>query len=187
MGIWNNIKDKLSGGSYVIVYDSRAHETIAVKCRVDFESKLVRSDAGQSWSLPEFDPTVFGKERVYLALGEKIVPWPTRERPAYDVMDDGTKIEVTPEHIDQIAEHAHQLGRMTGAAGITLTDRLIHLAAGAAIGMVLTFFLLKFINFSTAHTTGTTVTITNTTSNATTLANAIMPIAFRLRQKWGDA
>lgn len=175
--------DKLSKKERVTVYEAREHEVVPTPCTVDREMRLVRSkDGTASWPLPEFDPTRIEKERAFLAIGPKLVPWPKKEKPMWDVMDDGTKIEITPEHIDQVAEHAHKLGRLAAVGEMSLMDRIIHLGAGAAIGLVLGFILIKYLGFSIVHgEPGTVVTITNTTNTTApggSLATASMlPIA----------
>lgn len=175
MGLWTSIKERMNGGERVIVVWSRDHNVEFVSCIVDVSLKLIRSGDGRSWPKPAFDPTGLGKDVAYLATGEKIIPWPTREKPAYDVLDDGTKIEITPEYLDLLTRDTDTEAWLRGVRGMSVMDRLIHLGAGAAIGMALTFFLLKLIGFVGSKTggSGTTVTITNATANATTLATAM--------------
>ncbi|MEA3200977.1 MAG: hypothetical protein QOE90_2405 [Thermoplasmata archaeon] len=178
MALWSWIKDKLgSGGERVVVIWSRDHHVEFVPCVIDPLLRLVRSGAGQSWPRPSFDPTPDGKATFYLAAGDKIIPWPTREKPAYDVMDDGTRIEITPEYLDQLTRDSDTEAWLRGARGMSVMDRLMHLGAGAALGMVLTFFLLKLVGFvgnKVSSGSGTTVTISNTTANATAVAPAII-------------
>lgn len=170
MGLLATIKAKFGSGDKVTVVWSREHHLEQFACVIDHQLNLVRSSANQSWPKPDFDPKPLGNERIYLAMGEKIVPWPTREKPAYDVMDDGTRIEITPERIDEVVENAHKLGRLAAAGETSLGQLLLHLGAGAFIGLVLAFFLMKFLGFTIAHdTTGTSVTITNATTNSTSL------------------
>lgn len=176
MALWTKFKERLNGGDKTLVVWSREHHVEIIVCGIDTQLNLVRSDEGQAWPKPAWDPTPFGKDVAYLALGEKIVPWPTREKPAYDVLDDGTKVEVTPEYLDQLTRDTDTEAWLRGVRGISLMDRLIHLGAGAAIGMVLTFVLLKLIGFVGSKMGGaaTTVTITNASANATTLATAVI-------------
>jgi hypothetical protein len=176
MALWTEFKNKLAGGERVTLVWSREHDVELVDCTIDPNLRLVRDKTGRSWPKPDFDPKPSGKERLYLALGEKIVPWPTREKSAYDVLDDGTRIEITPEYLDQLTRDTDTEAWLRGVRGMSLTDRLIHLGAGAAIGMVLTFFLLRLVGFvaSKSGGSGTTVTITNATTNATALATAVI-------------
>lgn len=182
MALWTEFKNKLAAGERVTLVWSREHDIELVDCTIDPDLRLVRDKTGRSWPKPEFDPKPSGKDRLYLALGEKIVPWPTREKPAYDVLDDGTKIEITPEYLDQLTRDTDTEAWLRGVRGISLTDRLIHLGAGAAIGMVLTFLLLRLVGFVASKTGGsaTQVTITNATTEATTLAPAILASPFQL-------
>lgn len=181
------LMDIFSKKERVLVYEAQEHEVRMTPCTVDREMRLVRSrDGTASWPLPEFDPTRIEKNRAFLAIGAKLVPWPKKEKPTWDAMDDGTKIEITPEHIDQVAEHAHKLGRLAAAGEMSLTDRLMAMGAGAAIGLVLGFILIKYLGFSIVHGNGdTVVTIQNATAtNATSLANAAMlPIIARFRER----
>jgi hypothetical protein len=181
------IGDLFSRKERVLVFEARAHDVRPTRCVVDRETRLIRSgDGAASWPLPEFDPTPVGKDAAFVAIGAKIVPWPSKEKPAWDVMDDGTKIEITPEHLDQVAEHAHKLGRLAAVGEMSMTDRIIHMAAGAALGLVLGFILIKYLGFSIVHGNGgTVVTIQNATAtNATSLANAAMlPIIARIRER----
>lgn len=187
MALWTEFKNKLAAGERVTIVWSREHDIELVDCTIDPALKLVRDKAGRSWPKPEFDPKPSGKDRLYLALGEKIVPWPTREKPAYDMLDDGTKIEITPEYLDQLTRDTDTEAWLRGVRGISLMDRLIHLGAGAAIGMVLTFLLLRLVGFVASRTGGsaTQVTITNATTEATTLATAILTSPLHLASLTG--
>ncbi len=182
MSIVSKLKEKMNGGEKILVVWSREHHVEIVPCMIDQELRLVRSEAGQSWPKPEFDAKPIGKDEAFLAIGEKIVPWPTREKPAYDVKDDGTKIEITPEYLDRLTRDTDTEAWLRGVRGISMAERLVHLAAGAAIGMVLTFLMLKLIGFVGAKSgggSGTTVTIMNATTNATSLAMMTLPHALR--------
>jgi hypothetical protein len=189
--MFDKLKQRMNGGEKVLVVWSREHHVEIVPCMIDHELRLVRSE-GQAWPKPEFDAKPIGKDHAYLALGEKIVPWPTREKPAYDVKDDGTRIEITPEYLDRLTRDTDTEAWLRGVRGITMAERLVHLAAGAAIGMVLTFFMLKLIGFVGAKggASGTTVTITNATSamtNSTHLAMIALPHALHVASfaLWG--
>lgn len=177
MGLWNTLKGQLSKGERVLVVWSREHVIEVVPCVIDPALRLVRDDeTGRSWPKPEFDPKPLGKDQAFFAIAERIVPWPTREKPQYDVLDNGTKIEVTPEYLDQLARDSDTEAWLRGVRGMSLADRLTHLGAGAAIGMVATYFLLRLVGFTMNHGTsaGTVVTITNATANATREATSMI-------------
>lgn len=182
MALWTEFKNRLAGGERVTLVWSREHDVELVECAIDPDLRLLRDKTGRSWPKPDFDPKPSGKERLYLALGEKIVPWPTREKPAYDILDDGTRIEITPEYLDQLTRDTDTEAWLRGVRGISVMDRLIHLGAGAAIGMVLTFLLLRLIGFVASRSGGsaTQVTITNATADAATLATAILAAPVQL-------
>lgn len=178
MSLWTDFKNKMNnGGEPVTLVWSRDHTVEILPCTIDTALNLVRDGTGRSWPKPSFDPKPAGKERLYLALGEVIVPWPTREQPSYDVDDEGKRVEITPEHLDQLTRDSDVEAWLRGVRGISMWERITHIGLGAAAGMILTFLLLKVIGFAASKTGGgsaTTVTITNTTSNATALAPAIL-------------
>lgn len=160
----------------VVVMELRENELFATKCIVDRTQNLLRAAKGTgTWPLPGFDPKPYGRQRVYVASGVNILPWPEKI-PKWDVMANGKIIEVTPEYLDQLVRDSDTEAWLRGVRGMTWADRLVHLAAGAAIGMVLTYFLLKMIGFAgNGAKSGTSVIITNTSAaNATTLATAVI-------------
>jgi hypothetical protein len=178
MSFLTDLKTKMNGGERVTLVWSREHHIEIVACTIDSALKLVRDGAGRSWPKPEFDPKPAGKDLAYFAIGEKIVPWPTKEKPAYDVDDEGNPIEITPEYLDQLTRDSDTEAWLRGVRGISMWERITHIGLGAAGGMILTFLLLKVIGFVGAHASGsgTTVTITNTTAtNATSVAMLAFP------------
>lgn len=177
MSLWTEFKNKMNNGEPVTLVWARDHTVEVLPCVIDPALNLVRDGKGRSWPKPSFDPKPAGKEQLYLALGEVIVPWPTREQPSYDVDDEGKRIEITPELLDQLTRDSDTEAWLRGVRGISMWERITHIGLGAAGGMILTFLLIKLIGFASSKTSGgpaTSVTITNASTNATALAPAIM-------------
>ncbi|HLE98002.1 MAG TPA: hypothetical protein VI997_11570 [Candidatus Thermoplasmatota archaeon] len=110
--------------------------------------KVLRRDdlleaEGRSWPHHDVEPRRFGRHRVWLAHGVKILPWPTATAPLDDL--DGVKVEITPEYLDRLVRTYDVEAWARGSQGITLMERLLHVGAGAALGMVLFAGLLKLL------------------------------------------
>lgn len=102
---------------------------------------------GRRWVLTGVKPRRWGTWDAYLAIGPEVIPWPSQDV-LWDVMDDGQRVRVTPEYLDRLVRDADTEAFMRGVRGISTADRLVHLGAGAAIGMVATVIMLKAIGYA---------------------------------------
>lgn len=169
------------------------------------QTRDVIRTAGASWANPGgIQPRRMGLRRVFLAIGPEIIPWPSTDpsveiaattpegaqpgEPSppvvkgdscWDVMDDGSRVRITPEYLDWLLQQADNETWMKGVRGISTWDRIIHLAAGAAAGMVLTVAGLKLLGWGASYLSGSPPPAPVATPEAVTAGLALLAVPMR--------
>lgn len=119
-----------------------SHPTEVKKRKGRVDGQVVKCVGGKTYADP--DGLLKDNAKLYFAYGPRLVPRPTGPD-EYDVDDHDQRVLITPDYLDRLVRDSDTEAWMRGVRGISLWDRIIHLAAGAGIGLVLAFLLMRFI------------------------------------------